>query len=69
MASNEGIGKVLTVAVALCLVCSVVVSSAAVLLRDAQQANKALADMGKLQEQYLRREWAAYLKEQQTKEL
>ena len=40
--SNESIGKVLTVAIALCLVCSVVVSSAAVLLRDAQQANKAL---------------------------
>ncbi len=39
--SNESIKKVLTVAIALCLVCSVVVSSAAVLLRDAQQANKA----------------------------
>jgi Na+-transporting NADH:ubiquinone oxidoreductase subunit C len=34
--------KVLTVAIVLCLVCSVVVSAAAVLLRDAQQANKAL---------------------------
>jgi Na+-transporting NADH:ubiquinone oxidoreductase subunit C len=34
--------KILTVAVLLCLVCSVIVSSAAVLLRDAQQANKAL---------------------------
>jgi len=33
--------KVLTVAVLLCLVCSVVVSGAAVLLRDAQQVNKA----------------------------
>ena len=32
-----------------------------------QQANKALEDMGKLQEQYLRREWAAYLKEQQAR--
>ncbi|WP_438952306.1 Na(+)-translocating NADH-quinone reductase subunit C [Porticoccus sp.] len=42
MASNERISKVLTVAVTLCLVCSVVVSSAAVLLRDAQQVNKAL---------------------------
>lgn len=41
MASNESIKKVLTVAVSLCLVCSVVVSSAAVLLRDAQEANKA----------------------------
>ena len=41
MASNDRISKVLTVAVALCLVCSVVVSSAAVLLRDAQEANKA----------------------------
>ena len=44
--SNESMKKVLTVAVLLCLVCSVVVSSAAVLLRDAQQANKAL-DMKK----------------------
>jgi len=34
--------KVLTVAISLCLVCSVVVSSAAVLLRDAQNANKSL---------------------------
>tara|TARA_R110000787_G_scaffold30381_2_gene81633 strand:+ start:13479 stop:14252 length:774 start_codon:yes stop_codon:yes gene_type:complete len=41
VASNDRISKVLTVAVALCLVCSVVVSSAAVLLRDAQEANKA----------------------------
>jgi Na+-transporting NADH:ubiquinone oxidoreductase subunit C len=41
VASNESIKKVLTVAVSLCLVCSVVVSSAAVLLRDAQEANKA----------------------------
>jgi len=40
--ANESMKKVLTVAVVLCLVCSVVVSSAAVLLRDAQQANKAL---------------------------
>lgn len=40
--SNESMKKVLTVAVLLCLVCSVVVSSAAVLLRDAQQVNKAL---------------------------
>ncbi|MAT49634.1 MAG: Na(+)-translocating NADH-quinone reductase subunit C [Porticoccaceae bacterium] len=40
--SNDRISKVLLVAIVLCLVCSVVVSSAAVLLRDAQQANKAL---------------------------
>ena len=42
MASNDRISKVLLVAVVLCLVCSVVVSSAAVLLRDAQEVNKAL---------------------------
>ena len=42
MSSNDSMKKVLTVAVLLCLVCSVVVSGAAVLLRDAQQANKAL---------------------------
>jgi len=40
--ANESMKKVLTVAIVLCLVCSVVVSAAAVLLRDAQQANKAL---------------------------
>lgn len=40
--SNERLSKVLGVAIILCLVCSVVVSSAAVLLRDAQQANQAL---------------------------
>jgi Na+-transporting NADH:ubiquinone oxidoreductase subunit C len=40
--SNDSMKKVLTVAVLLCLVCSVVVSGAAVLLRDAQQANKSL---------------------------
>ena len=40
--SNDSMKKVLTVAILLCLVCSVVVSGAAVLLRDAQQANKAL---------------------------
>ena len=42
MSSNESMKKVLIVAVLLCLVCSIVVSAAAVLLRDAQQANKAL---------------------------
>lgn len=41
MANNESMKKVLSVAIILCLVCSVVVSSAAVLLRGAQQANKA----------------------------
>lgn len=42
MASNDRISKVFGVAIALCLVCAVVVSASAVLLRDAQQANKAL---------------------------
>lgn len=42
MSNNESMKKVLTVAISLCLVCSVFVSAAAVLLRDAQQANKAL---------------------------
>lgn len=42
MASNDRMSKVLGVAITLCLVCSVVVSASAVLLRDAQQANKAL---------------------------
>ena len=41
MANNESMKKVLTVAVTLCLVCSVFVAGSAVLLRDAQQANKA----------------------------
>lgn len=39
-ASGEGLGRVLTVALGLCLVCSVVVSTAAVVLKPAQQANK-----------------------------
>lgn len=42
MANNDRISKVLLVAFTMCLVCSVVVSSAAVLLRDAQEVNKAL---------------------------
>lgn len=42
MSNKESMSKVLTVAISLCLVCSVVVSSAAVLLRDAQNANKSL---------------------------
>ncbi|GIS02471.1 MAG: hypothetical protein CM15mP103_10220 [Gammaproteobacteria bacterium] len=41
-ASGEGLGRVLTVALGLCLVCSMVVSTAAVLLKPAQQANKTL---------------------------
>lgn len=42
MASNDTIKKTLLVAVALCIVCSLVVSSAAVLLKPAQIKNKAL---------------------------
>ena len=34
--------------------------------RSFQQANKALEDMGKLQEQYLREEWGAFLKQQRA---
>lgn len=37
---KEGIGNVLTVAITLCLVCSIVVAGAAVNLRPAQQMNK-----------------------------
>lgn len=40
--SNDTIGKTLTVAVSLCVVCSIIVSAAAVMLRPAQQANKDL---------------------------
>jgi len=39
-ANGEGLGRVLTVALGLCLVCSVVVSAAAVVLKPAQEANK-----------------------------
>lgn len=42
MASNDTIKKTITVTLALCIVCSVVVSTAAVLLRPAQQANQEL---------------------------
>ncbi len=42
MASNDSIKKTLTVAVTLCVVCSVIVSTAAVMLRPMQQENKAL---------------------------
>ena len=38
--NNESIGKTLTVVVALCLVCAIIVSFAAVKLRPLQQANK-----------------------------
>lgn len=41
MSSNkEGLGRVLTVALALCVVCSVVVSTAAVVLKPQQEINK-----------------------------
>ena len=42
MSSNEGTGKTLFVALALCIVCSVIVSTAAVMLKPAQEANKTL---------------------------
>ncbi|WP_018692001.1 Na(+)-translocating NADH-quinone reductase subunit C [Algicola sagamiensis] len=42
--SNETITKTLTVVISLCLVCAVIVSSAAVMLKPAQKINKA-ADM------------------------
>ncbi len=42
MANNDSFKKVVTVTVLLCLVCSVIVSSAAVLLKPLQVANKAL---------------------------
>ncbi len=41
MASKDTVTKTLTVALVLCVVCSVVVSTAAVVLRPAQKANKA----------------------------
>lgn len=40
MSSKDGIGKVIGVALALCVVCSVVVSTAAVQLKPAQEVNK-----------------------------
>ncbi|MEM9397450.1 MAG: Na(+)-translocating NADH-quinone reductase subunit C [Pseudomonadota bacterium] len=42
MSSGESFGKVLRVAFALCVVCSVIVSTAAVMLKPAQEANKSL---------------------------
>jgi Na+-transporting NADH:ubiquinone oxidoreductase subunit C len=41
VSSNDSIGKILRVAFALCIVCSVIVSAAAVMLKPAQEANKA----------------------------
>jgi len=40
--NNDTIGKTITVALLLCIVCSVVVSGAAIMLKPAQVANKAL---------------------------
>jgi Na+-transporting NADH:ubiquinone oxidoreductase subunit C len=42
VSSNDGIKKTLIVALSLCIVCSVVVSTAAVVLKPAQEANKTL---------------------------
>lgn len=42
MSSNDSIGKTLTVAFALCIVCSVIVSTAVVLLKPVQEVNKTL---------------------------
>ncbi len=42
MANNDSTSKTITVALVLCIVCSVVVSTAAVLLKPAQVANKQL---------------------------
>lgn len=42
MANKETISKTITVALVLCIVCSLVVSSAAVLLKDRQNVNKRL---------------------------
>ncbi|MFK7830398.1 MAG: Na(+)-translocating NADH-quinone reductase subunit C [Congregibacter sp.] len=42
MSGNDSFGKILGVALALCVVCSVIVSTAAVVLKPAQEANKTL---------------------------
>jgi len=42
VSSNDSIGKTLTVALLLCIVCSVIVSTAAVVLKPAQELNKGL---------------------------
>lgn len=41
MASKDSVKKTLTVAIVLCVICSVIVSTAAVVLRPTQKANKA----------------------------
>jgi len=42
VSSNDSIGKTLTVALLLCIVCSVIVSGAAVMLKPARETNEAL---------------------------
>lgn len=42
MANKESVSKTITVALVLCIVCSIIVSAAAVMLRPAQKANKTL---------------------------
>ena len=42
MSSHDSVGKIIRVALALCVVCSIIVSTAAVLLKPAQEANKDL---------------------------
>ena len=42
MSGNDSTQKTILVALVLCLVCSILVATAAVMLRPAQQANKAL---------------------------
>ncbi len=42
MSSKDGVSRTLFTALALCLVCSIIVSAAAVMLKPAQEANKAL---------------------------
>ncbi len=42
MSANDSIGKTLTVALLLCIVCSIVVSTAAVVLKPAQETNQEL---------------------------
>ena len=42
MSSNDGTSKTLVVALALCIVCSVIVSAAVVILKPIQEVNKTL---------------------------
>lgn len=42
MSSHDSVGRILRVALTLCVVCSIIVSTAAVLLKPAQEANKDL---------------------------